>query len=203
MDGIFDNVVDGMGNAIGNVGDGLARATDNVSEWVTKYKWWLLGGAAVLGGLWAWKTFLPPSQAAHGGMRGVGGFGQEIGPRWRTVRETEHAATYSLTERGVGRCGDITATVQCSKRPGKPVFGKAYSCSGQIAHMDPYTRTAAVHEIRRIPARTFGVAVESALLEADAQVARQAAKCYPRKAGAVQHEEWNPVEKMWQPVAER
>ena len=145
MDGIFDNVVDGMGNAIGNVGEGFSRATANVSDWVTKYKWYILGGAAVLGGLWAWKAFVPPPQAVHGGMRG---FGQDIGLRWRKVRETEHAATYSLTESGVGRCGDITATIQCSKRAGKPVFGKGFSCSGQVTHTDPYTGTARMQEIR-------------------------------------------------------
>lgn len=131
------------------------------------------------------------------------GFGQDVGPRWQRVRETEHAATYTRTEPGVGRCGDVTVTLQCSKRPGKPEFGRAYSCSGQLDHADPYTGVRVSRALRRIPARSVAVAVESAMLEADEQVERQRAKCYPRKAGVVRYEEWNPVEKMWVPVVER
>ena len=124
-------------------------------------------------------------------------FGQDIGPRWQQLRETEHAATYQRTEPGVGRCGDVTATLQCPKRPGKPQFGRGYSCMGQLDYANPYTGGRTTRPVRRIYARSFAVAVESAVLEADSEVERLRARCYPQPRYAPKYPGWSPVIEPW------
>lgn len=128
-------------------------------------------------------------------------FGQDIGPRWTKQGESQYAATYTHTEPAVGLCGDVTATLQCSKRPGKPVFGRPYSCMGSMEWIDPNTGARQHRDLQRIPARTFAVAVESSILEADFQIERQRSRCYPaREQRAVQRREvWYPSKKMWLP----
>jgi hypothetical protein len=68
---ITRKVLDEVGSAVGDIGSGVTDAISSVEnpfssvenpfdDFLGKYKWWVIGGVAVLGGLWAWKTFVPP-----------------------------------------------------------------------------------------------------------------------------------------------
>jgi hypothetical protein len=126
-----------------------------------------------------------------------GGFGLDVGPRWTQVRDTADVGVFERSEPDVGRCGAISINIGCSKRPGKPVFGKPYSCMGRITHRDPHTEVPTGTDLRRIHARTWEVAVESALLDADEQVERLRSKCYRP------HDKYDPKYPGWSPRPER
>lgn len=108
------------------------------------------------------------------------GFGQHEGSRWRKYAETASGVTYTLAESGIGRCGTIRATLHCRKRPsgGRVLYGRPFSCSGELTYTDPHTGRFARMHLRAIPAKTFSAAVESAMLEADFQFERLRSRCY-------------------------
>lgn len=92
--GIWNSVTGGIGTATGDIGSGLATAADSatsVFDWMDKYKWWFIGGAAVLGVLFIYKTFVPTQVVVERGTEGFGVSPWEVeigGPRvpWRERR---------------------------------------------------------------------------------------------------------------------
>ena len=61
---IIGPVIDGVRGAAGSIGSGVTgigrSIVDPFAEWWGEYKWWVIGGVAVVGGLWLLRALRPP-----------------------------------------------------------------------------------------------------------------------------------------------